>query len=98
MVGHELGVRSALLDLAVGDSINVVDLGEEVQSVGNENLGSTFGVIHEHLLEHCLSDMGIQSGKGILKAVCQSLTGNEPRRYSHQKSERRHHSRQPDKY
>ena len=71
MVGHELDVGSALHDLSVHDGVNVVDLGEEVQGVGDENLGSAFEVIHEHSLEYCPPDVGIESGKGILKVSCQ---------------------------
>jgi hypothetical protein len=70
-VGHELDVGSALHDLSIGDGVNVVDLGEEVQSVGDEDLGPAFGVIHEHSLEHRPADVGIQSGKGILRFSCQ---------------------------
>ena len=72
IVGHELSVSSAFHDLAVGDRINVVDLGKEVQSVGDKDLGSAFGVVHEHLLEHRSSDVGIQSGEGILKVFGKS--------------------------
>ena len=71
MVGHELNVGSALHDLAVRDCVNVVDLGAEVQSVGDEDLGPALGVAHEYSLEHRPPNVGIQSGQGILKAFFQ---------------------------
>ena len=52
VVFHQLSVSTALHDLTVGNSENAVDLGEEVQSVGDENPGLTVGVIHKHLVEH----------------------------------------------
>jgi hypothetical protein len=39
--------------------------------VGDEDLGPASGVTHEHPLEHRPADVGIQSGKGNLKAFCQ---------------------------
>ena len=48
----QLSVSTALHDLTVCDSENAVDLGEEVQSMGDENPGLTVGVIHKHLVEH----------------------------------------------
>lgn len=55
-----------LHDPTLGNGVNVVDLGEEVKSVGDKDLCSTFRVIQEHLLEHRLPNMGIQGRKGIL--------------------------------
>ena len=69
-------VSPVLHDLTFGNSVDVVDLGKEVKSVGDEDLGSTFGVIQEHLLEHRLPNMGIQSGKGVLKTSRQPITRN----------------------
>ena len=48
--------------------------------MGDEDLGSTFGVVHEHLLEHRPSNMGIQSRERILGGICQSPTENGPKR------------------
>lgn len=59
MVGHEFGIGSALLDLTIGNGINIVDLGKEVKSVGDKDLGSARDVVYENLLEYRLSDVGI---------------------------------------
>lgn len=72
-----------LHDLAFGDGVDIVDLGEEVKRVGDKDLCSTFGVIQENLLEHRLPDVGIQSGKGVLKMPRQHATGNRSRRRPH---------------
>ena len=71
MVGHELRIGSTLHDPTVGDRIYVVDVGKEVQSVGDEDLGSAFGVIQKYLLKHRPSDVGVESRQRVLKAFCQ---------------------------
>jgi len=93
IVRHELCVGSALHNLTVGNRVDVIDLRKEVQRVGDEDLGPTFGVVHEHLLEHRPPDMRIQSRKGILKVLCQSLAGHRVEERSHRKSGRRRHSK-----
>jgi len=59
VVGHEVGIGSTLLDLTVGNRINIVDLGKEVKGVGDKDLGSARDVVYENLLEYRLSDVGI---------------------------------------
>ena len=81
------------LDPAVGDRINVVDLRKEVESVGDEDLGLTLGVVRENLLERRLSDMGVRSGEGVLNPFRRSLAENGSKRHSRQKSECRHRNR-----
>ena len=93
VVCHQLSVGAALHDLTVCDGENVVDLGEEVQSVGDENLGLTVGVIHKHLVEHRFPDMGIERGKGVLEVFRQQTAENGQKRHSRRRSGRRQHSR-----
>lgn len=66
-VDHELSVGSVLHDLTIINHTDIVDPGKEVQSVGGEDLGLTFRVIHKNPLKHGLCDTGIQCGKGILE-------------------------------
>ena len=51
--------------------------------MGDEDLGSTFGVVHEHLLEHRPSNVGIQSRERILEDFCQSPTEIGSKRDTH---------------
>jgi hypothetical protein len=93
VVGHEHDVGSALHDLSVGDRVDVVDLGGKCKAWVTRILVRPSGVTHEHPLEHRPADVGIQSGEGKPEGILSISHRKGAKRYSHRRSEHRHHSR-----
>lgn len=59
VVGDEVGVRSLLLDLAVVDADDVVDGGEEVESVRDEDASLVLESSADGVVEEVLADVSV---------------------------------------
>lgn len=64
---HEFAIGSALGDFPISDSIDVVGLRQEMQSMRNEDTGLAGWGIEEYVLEDGGADMGIQCGERIVE-------------------------------
>ena len=65
---HDLVERSALSDATIDDEVDVVYSWQEMKSMRNEYPCGTGGVVKEHIVEHSLANVGVESREWILDA------------------------------
>lgn len=67
---HELGVRSLLDDAARLYRVDVVDLGQEVQTVRYEQDGlAGVAELHDRIVEDSLADVRIEGAQGVVEEL-----------------------------
>ena len=67
LVTHEICIRAAFDDLAFEHDVDIVNIGQEVKGVGDEDSGLSLKTCLKYVLEDCFPYVRVQGGKRIIE-------------------------------